>query len=74
MNSKKPAAARFRNLRSLLELSQRGLAREFGVSAAAVAHWESGSRQASGPALKLLEIFEKQYARSLYKRDELRAE
>lgn len=49
---------RIKSLRETLGLSQRGLAEKFGVSAGAVAHWEIGERQISGPVLKLLEIYE----------------
>lgn len=49
---------RIKTLRNALGLSQRELAREFRVSAGAVAHWETGERQLSGPVEKLLEIFE----------------
>ena len=50
---------RILELRNNLRMSQRELAKEFGVSPAAVAHWETGERQISGPVKKLLEIFEK---------------
>lgn len=50
--------ARVLRLRNLLGLTQRELADEFGVAAAAVAHWESGKRRLPGPALKLLGYYE----------------
>ena len=49
---------RVKILRSALGLSQRKMAKEFGVSPSAVAHWESGDREISGPVLKLIEIYE----------------
>ena len=52
------SSMRVKKLRLALGLSQRQMAREFGVSPGAVAHWESGERAISGPVLKLIEIFE----------------
>lgn len=49
---------RVKNLRASLGLSQRDLAKEFRVTASAVAHWESGEREISGPVSKLLELYE----------------
>jgi len=57
-NSSK-GAKRIVALRKKKDWSQRRLAEEFYVSPAAVAHWESGEREVQGPALKLLEIYEK---------------
>ena len=39
------------------------LARRFGVTKSAVSQWLSGESQMSGPALKLLEVFEKKAAK-----------
>ena len=38
-------------------------ARRFGVSNSAVSQWESSESQMSGPAVKLLEVFEKRAAK-----------
>lgn len=51
---------RLRLLREQLGLSQRELAVEFNVSSGAIALWETGAREMSGPALRLLELFEKE--------------
>jgi transcriptional regulator with XRE-family HTH domain len=53
-------AKRLRNLRSILGFTQRQLASEFRVTPGAVALWESGSRNLSGPETKLLELYEKE--------------
>lgn len=53
-----PVQERIKSLRQTLGFSQRELAKEFRVSASAVAHWESGERQISGPVSKLIEIYE----------------
>lgn len=66
--SKSSNAARFRALRSNLGMSQRDFAREFRVSASAVAHWETGARSVSGPVLKLLEIYESRLKESPQRR------
>lgn len=58
INSQSRDSKRIRDLRKKLALSQRELATLFGVSAGAVAHWELGKRQISGPVLKLLELYE----------------
>lgn len=59
LNSKDLSEAnRIKKLRKALRLSQRELAKAFGVSPGAVAHWESGERHISGPVLKLVEIYE----------------
>jgi len=50
--------SRVKKLRRALGLSQRDLAKELRVSASAVAHWESGEREVSGPVSKLLELYE----------------
>jgi predicted unusual protein kinase regulating ubiquinone biosynthesis (AarF/ABC1/UbiB family)/DNA-binding XRE family transcriptional regulator len=50
--------ARIRRLRELLRLSQRELARELRVAAAAIAHWERGRHDVPGPVLRLVELFE----------------
>lgn len=49
---------RLKNLRKILQLSQRELAAEFKVTGAAIAQWESGKRPIPGPVLKLIEIYE----------------
>src|SRR5271167_2810056 len=54
-------ASRLKQLRQVLELSQRGMAKEFGVAPGAIAFWESGKRRISGPALKLLELYEEEF-------------
>lgn len=51
-------ALRLKNLRNILQLSQRELAAEFKVTGAAIAQWESGKRSIPGPVLKLIEIYE----------------
>lgn len=50
---------RLKILRETMGWSQSELARQFGVSSAAVNRWESGEIAMSGTALKLLEIFER---------------
>lgn len=45
-------------LRKSLGFSQREMAKEFNVSAGAIALWETGDRPISGPVLKLIEIYE----------------
>jgi len=50
--------SRVKRLRNALGLSQREFAKELRVSASAVAHWESGEREISGPVSKLLELYE----------------
>jgi DNA-binding transcriptional regulator YiaG len=57
-NTRKPHARRIKLLRTQMGWSQRELARNLGVSPSAVAHWETGEREISGPVQKLLEIFE----------------
>lgn len=57
-HSQSPVQERIKSLRQALGFSQRELAKEFRVSASAVAHWESGERQISGPVSKLIEIYE----------------
>lgn len=49
---------RLKNLRKILQLSQRELAAEFKVTGAAIAQWEGGKRPIPGPVLKLIEIYE----------------
>lgn len=51
---------RLRRLRERLGLSQREMAAEFKVTSGAVALWETGSREMPGPALRLLELYEKE--------------
>lgn len=50
--------ARLHKLREKLGLSQRALAKEFGVTPGAVALWETGARCLSGPVLRLMELYE----------------
>ena len=60
IRSKQQAYAnRIKKLRRDKNWSQRDLAKEFGVSPGAVAHWETGERELSGPIRKLLDIYEK---------------
>jgi transcriptional regulator with XRE-family HTH domain len=56
--SRSQEATPLKRVRALLDLSQRELALEFRVGAAAIALWESGARTMPGPALRLLEMFE----------------
>lgn len=59
---------RIKSLRVKHKLSQRELAKVLGVSPGAVAHWESGERQVSGPIQKLIEIFESKSGKKLLER------
>ena len=52
-------SARLKVVRETMAWSQSELARQFGVSAAAVNRWESCEIVMSGTALKLLEIYER---------------
>lgn len=64
LESKVPKSKRTKTAQRLLALrkkmswTQKELAREFGVQPVTVEKWEVGEREMSGPALKLLEIFE----------------
>ncbi|HEY3256606.1 MAG TPA: AarF/UbiB family protein [Polyangiaceae bacterium] len=51
-------ARRLRELREVLGLSQRELAKEFKVAHGAIASWESGARALPGPVSKLLDLYE----------------
>lgn len=51
-------AKRLRDLRALLNLSQREMAKQFGVVHGAVALWENGQRTIPGPVLRLMDIYE----------------
>lgn len=51
-------AERVKVLRETMGWTMGQLARRFGVSPGAVSQWESGT-QMSGPAIKLLEVYEK---------------
>lgn len=51
-------AQRVLRLRRFLGWSQAQLAQEFYVTPSTVAHWESDNRAVSGPAIKLIEIYE----------------
>lgn len=65
---------RLKKLRKSLSLSQRELAAEFKVSAAAVNQWEKGIREIPGPVLKLMEVYEESlgFAPEAGDRDEIR--
>jgi transcriptional regulator with XRE-family HTH domain len=52
------SAARLRQVRESLGISQRALAKELQVSSGAIALWELGERPIPGPVLKLVEIYE----------------
>src|SRR5689334_21844314 len=52
------AGQRLRRLRQNLGWSQRELAEAFAVSRGAVDFWENAKRPLSGPALRLLELYE----------------
>ena len=54
----KEIASRLRALMVAMSWNRSKLAREFGVSHAAISHWENGTNKMRGPALKLLNIFE----------------
>jgi DNA-binding transcriptional regulator YiaG len=60
-SSKAKDAARLRALREALGLNQREMAKEFGVTHAAIGWWERQERAIPGPALKLLTIFEEKH-------------
>lgn len=65
-SSKKPGenvVKRLRALRESMGWTKAELGRRFGVTHSAVSQWESGESRMSGPALKLLEIFEKKASR-----------
>lgn len=65
LDLKIPLSKRTRNaerllaLRRSMDLSQSDLAKHFGVTTCAVMLWEKGDCELQGPALKLLEFFEK---------------
>lgn len=60
MSANKPTStvARLKKLREKFGLSQRDLAKELGVTPGAVALWEMGERQLSGPVVRLIELYE----------------
>ncbi len=60
-NDRSSPASRLLHLRELLGMSQRELAKEFGVSGGAVALWENSERPVPGPILRLLEMHEQHY-------------
>ena len=70
-NYNKMHAQRLHNLRKELGMSQREFAKEFRVSHGAVALWESGERNLSGPVSKLLEIYEMKLKNNLIKNAEI---
>jgi predicted unusual protein kinase regulating ubiquinone biosynthesis (AarF/ABC1/UbiB family)/DNA-binding XRE family transcriptional regulator len=53
--------ARLFELREQLGLSQREMAREFGVTSGAIAHWETGQRPIAGSVLRLMSIYEQEF-------------
>lgn len=65
LDLKIPLSKRTRNakrllaLRKSMNLSQSELAKYFGITTGAIMLWEKGDRELHGPALKLLELFEK---------------
>lgn len=61
----KSEGARLKDIRMALSLSQRELAKEFGVSGSAIALWESGTNPIPGPAIKLLELYEEYLSEDL---------
>jgi|GEM_PF-241681 len=52
------AAARLRQIRECLGLSQREMAAELSVAHGAVGLWESGARPVPGPVLRLIALYE----------------
>lgn len=52
-------SAQVLQIREQLGLTQRELAKHLGVSAAAVAHWELGSRPISEPTFRLLKLLQR---------------
>lgn len=56
----KKDSQRLKKLRLEKGWTQRKTAEEFYVSPGTIALWETGERRISGPALRLIEIFEKQ--------------
>lgn len=57
-SSRTKEAQRLKRLRTSLDLTQRELAREFGVAPNAVTQWELGDRTIPGPVLRLMDIYE----------------
>ncbi|HET9956691.1 MAG TPA: AarF/UbiB family protein [Polyangiaceae bacterium] len=57
---RKAEAARLRELRGVLGLTQRELATEFNVAHGAIAAWENGNRTLPGPVLKLMSLYEEE--------------
>ena len=53
-------ADRFKKLREFFNETQTEAAKRFGVDLTAWQRWEWGTRTPSGPAIKLLEIYEKE--------------
>lgn len=51
-------STRLKVLRETMGWPMAEVARRFGVTPSAVSKWESGEMSMSGPAMKLLEIFE----------------
>jgi transcriptional regulator with XRE-family HTH domain len=49
---------RLKRLRTSLDLTQKELAREFGVTPGAITQWELGDRTIPGSVLRLMDIYE----------------
>ena len=62
-NEEPSTPTRLKVLREAMGWSMSEVARRFGVTPSAVSKWESGEISMSGPALKLLEIFEDKAAK-----------
>jgi transcriptional regulator with XRE-family HTH domain len=67
---RKGEARRLRQVRDVLGLSQREMAREFKVAHGAIASWESGTLTVPGPVSKLLELYEEELGLSEEESDE----
>lgn len=58
-------AQRLLRLRARLELSQRDLAKEFGVSPGSISLWEQGKNPIPGPVRRLIELYEERGPKQL---------